>query len=100
MAAITNEEARIGPEDDVTAALGRSVFTSAMESGHEVEEPRTMSFGPLEIPEAEAARLSDEAIAARLVESGVSRLSAARVVAVARGKGEVGRARPHTRGWR
>ena len=100
VAAITNEEMNES-EDEITTALGRSVFTSAIESGHEpVEEPRTTCFGRLEIPEAEAARLSDEAIVQRLVETGVSRLSAARVVAVARGNGEVGRARPHARGWR
>ena len=101
VAAITNEEAKTETDGEVTAALGRSVFTSAIDSGHEpVDEPRTTCFGRLEIPEAEAARLSDEAIVKRLVETGVSRLSAARVVAVARGDGEVGRARPHARRWR
>jgi hypothetical protein len=66
----------------------------------ELEPRRMTSFGKLEIPEDEARRLSDEAIARRLVETGVSRLSAARLVEIARGKGEPGRARPHPRGWR
>ena len=51
-------------------------------------------FGQLELTEAEAADLSDAEITARLVETGCSRLSAARIVEVARGA-EVARARPH-----
>jgi hypothetical protein len=51
-------------------------------------------FGQLELTETEAARLSDAAIIARLVDTGVSRLSAARIVEVGRGA-EVARARPH-----
>jgi hypothetical protein len=51
-------------------------------------------FGELELTEAEAAQLSDASIAARLVETGVSRLAAARIVEVGRGA-EVARARPH-----
>ena len=51
-------------------------------------------FGQLELTEAEAADLSDAEITARLVETGCSQLSAARIVEVARGA-EVARARPH-----
>jgi hypothetical protein len=51
-------------------------------------------FGELELTEVEAAQLSDASIADRLVESGVSRLAAARMVEVGRGA-EVARARPH-----
>ena len=53
-------------------------------------------FGELEFTEAEAEKLSDAAIVERLVETGVSRLTAARIVEVERGDGRVGRARPHT----
>jgi len=51
-------------------------------------------FGELQLTDVEAARLSDAAIADRLVERGVSRLTAARIVELARGA-EIGRARPH-----
>lgn len=51
-------------------------------------------FGQLELTAAEAADLSDAEIADRLVGTGFSRLSAARIVEVARGA-EVARARPH-----
>jgi hypothetical protein len=53
-----------------------------------------VQFGVLELTEAEAAQMSDAAIVARLVDTGVSRLSAARIVEVGRGA-EVARARPH-----
>ena len=59
-----------------------------------------MRIGKLELSDVEAKRLSDEAIARRLVESGVTRLTAEKLVAIARGKDEPGRARPHARGWR
>jgi hypothetical protein len=51
-------------------------------------------FGELEFTEAEATELSDASIAIRLVETGVSRLTAARIVEVGRGA-DAGRARPH-----
>ena len=51
-------------------------------------------FGELELTEDEAARLSDGSIADRLVKTGVSRLTATRMVELARGA-EIGRARPH-----
>ena len=51
-------------------------------------------FGELELTEADAARLSDASIVDRLVDTGVSRLSAARMVELGRGA-EIGRARPH-----
>ena len=51
-------------------------------------------FGILELTEAEAAELSDAAITERLVDTGISRLSAARIVEVGRGA-DVARARPH-----
>ena len=64
-------------------------------------EPRGMTrFGKVEIPDAEATRLSDAAIVARLVATGMTRLTAARLVEIARGNEEPGRARPHKRGWR
>ena len=59
-----------------------------------------MQIGKLELSDREVKTLSDEAIATRLVESGVTRLTAEKLVAIARGKNEPGRARPHVRGWR
>jgi hypothetical protein len=51
-------------------------------------------FGTLELTASEAERLSDASIVDRLVDTGVSRLTAARMVELGRGA-EVGRARPH-----
>lgn len=51
-------------------------------------------FGELQFTVAEAARLSDASIADRLVATGVSRLTAARIVELGRGA-DAGRARPH-----
>ena len=59
-----------------------------------------MRIGKLDLSDAEARRLSDEALASRLVESGVTRLTAEKLVAIARGKDAPGRARQHVRGWR
>jgi hypothetical protein len=58
------------------------------------------TFGKLEIPDAEASRLSTAAIVERLVESGCSRLVAERIVEIARGDAEAGRARPHAQARR
>ena len=66
----------------------------------EPETPGMTRFGKLEIPSVEARRLTDSAIVARLVATGVSRLTAARLVEITRGNEEPGRARPHKRGWR
>jgi hypothetical protein len=55
--------------------------------------PLTATFGRLTLPAAEANRLSDRALIERLVESGRSRLTAARIVETTRGQAEVGRAR-------
>lgn len=52
-------------------------------------------FGTLELTDAEAERLSNASIVDRLVETGVSRLSAERIVEVERSMAEPGRARPH-----
>jgi hypothetical protein len=52
-------------------------------------------FGALEIDNAELRFLSNAQIVERLVASGVSRLSADRIVAVQRGGLEPGRARRH-----
>jgi hypothetical protein len=63
-----------------------------------VEQP--VCFGELELTKAEAEELSDAAIVERLVDTGHSRLTAARIVEVERGEGELGRARPHKTGRR
>jgi hypothetical protein len=57
-------------------------------------------FGTLEIADSEMQWLSNTMIVQRLVESGVSRLSAERIVEVQRGEGEPGRARRHAQGHR
>jgi hypothetical protein len=55
-------------------------------------------FGALAIANSELRYLSNAMIVERLVESGVSRLSADRIVAVQRGQLEPGRARRHAHG--
>jgi hypothetical protein len=52
-------------------------------------------FGTLELTDGEARLLSNASIVDRLVETGVSRLSAERIVEVERTMAEPGRARPH-----
>jgi hypothetical protein len=52
-------------------------------------------FERLEIAEEEMRRLSGAALIDRLVSSGISRLSAERMVAIERGIAEPGRARAH-----
>ena len=50
-------------------------------------------YGKLELSEAEAKRLGDARIVERIVSTGVSRLSAERMVQIEREKVEPGRAR-------
>jgi hypothetical protein len=50
-------------------------------------------YGSLEIPDAEVRALSREAIVERLVEGGMSRLTAERAIEIEREAGEPGRAR-------
>jgi hypothetical protein len=66
-----------------------------------LEEKRhgVTTFGKLEIADSEVNWLSNAMIVQRLVESGVSRLSAERIVAVQRDEVEPGRARRHTKGY-
>jgi hypothetical protein len=52
-------------------------------------------FGRLELEPEEAERLSTAAIVERLIAIGTSRLTAERIVAIARGGAEPGRARNH-----
>jgi hypothetical protein len=56
------------------------------------------TFGRLEIADSEMQWLSNASIVQRLVESGVSRLSAERIVEVQRDEVEPGRARRHAKG--
>lgn len=62
---------------------------------HEEKQDGVTMFGRLEIADSEVKLLSDSMIVGRLVESGVSRLSAERIVAVQRDAIEPGRARRH-----
>ena len=57
-------------------------------------------FGEIEISDAEARKLSDAAIVERLVAHGKSRLTAARIVELARQKLEPSRARAHAQSRR
>jgi hypothetical protein len=57
-------------------------------------------FGTIAFADAELRSLSSAMIVERLVESGVSRLSAERIVAVQRDNVEPGRARRHAKGYR
>lgn len=50
-------------------------------------------FGTLEIPDAEVRVLTREAIIERLVASGMSRLTAERIIEIEQETGEPGRAR-------
>jgi hypothetical protein len=61
----------------------------------EETESEVTLFGALEIKNSELRYLSNAMIVERLVASGVSRLSADRIVAVQRGDDEPGRARRH-----
>jgi hypothetical protein len=66
------------------------------EGSPEAQTPeRVLCFGEIELTEAEAQGLTDAAIVERLVETGHSRLTAARMVELGRGDAELGRARPH-----
>jgi hypothetical protein len=64
------------------------------------ERDGVTTFGRLEFADPDVDSLSDTMIVLRLVESGVSRLSAERIVAVQRGEVEPGRARRHTQAHR
>ncbi len=57
-------------------------------------------FGNLEIPDEEAEKLSNAAIAALLVANGTSKLTAARIVELERTKAEPSRARAHSQSRR
>jgi hypothetical protein len=67
---------------------------------HGEEEDGVTQFGALVIADSEVRWLSNAMIVERLVESGVSRLSAERIVEVQRGDVEPGRARRHAHGHR
>ncbi len=49
----------------------------------------------IEISESEMQHVSSTVLVARLVEGGVSRLTAERFIEIQRGSAEAGRARPH-----
>jgi hypothetical protein len=54
----------------------------------------------LKISDVDAARLTGRALVERLVDNGISRLTAERFVAIEKGAVEAGRARPHTQARR
>ena len=70
-----------------------------MELEGETEAEVTL-FGALAIRNSELRHLSNAMIVDRLVDSGVSHLSAHRIVAVQRGQVEPGRARRHAQSHR
>jgi hypothetical protein len=57
-------------------------------------------FGRIELAEVDVKRLSSAALVDRLVASGISRLSAERMVAIERENAEPGRARTHVQARR
>lgn len=62
--------------------------------------PDVVRFGSIEISTNEVKQLDDDGLIERLVAGGMSRLSAARVVAIERGGAEPGRARVHAQARR
>jgi hypothetical protein len=54
----------------------------------------------IKIADVDAERLTGTALVERLVDNGISRLTAERFVAIERGAVEAGRARPHTQARR
>ena len=58
-----------------------------------VRPPGVVRFGSVEIANAELKQLDDDGLVDRLLAGGMSRLSAARVVAIERGDAEPSRAR-------
>jgi hypothetical protein len=87
------------PLSDRSAPASRSSLSLALEGAAipapEEEGDGVTLFGKLEIAHSEVHWLSNAMIVERLVDSGVSRLSAERIVAVQRGEVEPGRARRH-----
>jgi hypothetical protein len=84
---------------------GHRLGTHALTKGAAIaplEEERdgVTIFGRLAIADAELESLSRAMIVERLVDSGVSRLSAERIVAVQRDNVEPGRARRHAKAYR
>jgi hypothetical protein len=57
---------------------------------------KPVSVASVDISESDMELLSSTALVARLVAGGVSRLTAERFVEIQRGKGNSGRARPHS----
>jgi hypothetical protein len=87
------------------SAVGNARAEEARQAGAPHPDPNeggadVHQFGKLELSQEEADRLSDAGIVERLVSTGVSRLSAERIVAVEREKAEPGRARPHSQARR
>jgi hypothetical protein len=60
------------------------------------EDAKTGVLAGIVISDADLESLSRDALVARLVAGGVSRLTAERCVEIHRGNAEPGRARPHT----
>jgi hypothetical protein len=54
----------------------------------------------IKISDVDAARLTGRALVERLVDNGISRLTAERFVAIEQSNVEAGRARPHTQARR
>ena len=71
-----------------------------MASGLVRDNATVAHFGNVEIDDVEVKILSGSALVDRLVEGGISRLSAERMVEIDRGTAEPGRARPHSQARR
>jgi hypothetical protein len=60
----------------------------------------TKNVRAIKISDVDVARLTGRALVERLVDNGISRLTAERFVAIERDNVEAGRARPHTQARR
>ena len=67
---------------------------------HHRDHAEIARFGGVEMTERELSMLSSSALADRLVDNGISRLSAERMVAIEREGAEAGRARRHAQAHR
>jgi hypothetical protein len=89
-----------GAPEDLGEAGRRISWQTGIVQAQASDHPDVARFGGVEISEVQLRMLSSSALVDRLVDSGISRLSADRMVAIERGGAEAGRARRHTQAHR